>query len=128
MARYFPWTSLRTPLLVLVLLFVVPLASLLVWDLARDRSEQQDLVERQALEAAESFATDQEHLFVSTERMLAALSQLPDVRDQRNPLLCDAVMRRMRNAYEVYNNILVADTAGHVWCFSRSLEGPPERG
>ena len=124
MFRAYPWTSLRTPLLLLVLLFVVPLVSFLASDLARERSERQDAAERQALEVAQSFAEDQEDLFVSTERMLRALSQLPEVRDQSDPLLCDALMRKMRDAYEVYNNLLVADAAGNVWCFSEGLEGP----
>src|SRR5262249_39995610 len=83
-------TSLRTRLLLLVLLAMIPALGLTLYTTLEERQLRKAAVQEQAMRLSRVVSADHERLIEDTRRLLVTLARLPAVRD-RNPAACNAL-------------------------------------
>lgn len=108
-------TRLRTRLLMLILLVLVPPLLLMTYTAQRQGSAVADAVQQEALRFAESVAGTQEQISENAEHLLIALAQLPAVQ-QGNTEVCSALFADLLKEYERYTNIFSVDMNGKTIC------------
>jgi len=99
--RRFPFRSLRTRLLLLVLLAVVPALGLILYNAWEDRRLEVADVQEDALRLARLISADQERLIEGTRQFLVALAQLPQVRGG-DPKACNMLFADLLKQYPLY--------------------------
>lgn len=112
--------SIRSRLLLLVLLGVLPAASLLANLAWEYRTERIEATSSQALALARMIAGDQEEVVEGTRQLMKALAQMRWLRSIERST-CDATLSDLSRENPRYNAILLIDASGHLICGSSPL-------
>jgi signal transduction histidine kinase len=115
--------SLRTRLLLLVLLAVIPALGLALYTNLEERQLRKAQVQEQAMRLARLVSADHERLIGDARRLLVNLARLPAVRD-RNPAACNVLFADLLTRHSSYVNLGVADADGNVFCSALPMTGP----
>ena len=121
--RWFSFSSLRARLLLLVLLAVIPVLGLLLYTDLEQRRLAADQAQEDALRFVRLAAADQTQLIQGTDQLLAALAQLPAVRDG-DPEACTLLFTNLLKRYPAYANLGAARADGEVFCSVVPVTGP----
>ena len=114
--------SLRSRLLSLVLLAVVPALALTVYTYLEERELEKARVREDALRLARLASDDQAQLVQGARQLLVALAQLPEVRGG-DPAACSALFARLLEQFPSYANLGVIGPDGTSSCDALS-SGP----
>jgi serine phosphatase RsbU (regulator of sigma subunit) len=112
-ARPARFVSLRTRLLGLVVLVLVPWLALVLYTQADERRAAVANVDRDAMRVLELVTSQQEAQIDTARQLLAALARLPQL---RTPDTCNALLKEMLGTYPRYTNLLAVDAVGNVTC------------
>ncbi len=123
MMRPITTPSLRTHLLLLILLAMVPLFALTLFNAAEQRATSAQRVQDNALRLARMSANSHEQLIEGARQTLITLSQLPVVRNG-NAQACNVIFADLLRQYPYYANLTVLDLNGDVSCSAVPLTGP----
>src|SRR5215468_5884820 len=115
-------TSLRTRLLLLVLLAVIPALGLTLYTNLEERQLRKAQVQEQAMRLARLVSADHERLIGDARRLLVNLARLPAVRD-RNRTACNTLFADLLTQQSSYANLVVADADGNVFCSALPMTG-----
>jgi serine phosphatase RsbU (regulator of sigma subunit) len=115
--------SLRSRLLLLVLLALVPVLGLMLWTAAEQRRLAAAEVQENALRLARLASLDQERLIESTRQLLVVLAQLPEVR-RGDPAACGALLAVLLQQYPLYTNLGTIAPDGNLVCSALPTSGP----
>jgi signal transduction histidine kinase len=107
--------GLRTRLLILVLLAVVPMLALVLHSYAQQVQTATVHAQANALGLAQVAAKDQERLIEGARQLLVVLAQLPSVRNQ-DKAECGSFLADLLKEYPLYENIGAADLDGDIFC------------
>jgi signal transduction histidine kinase len=113
-----PWlslASLRTRLLLLVLLAVIPPLGLTLYTNLEERQLRKALVQEHAMRLSRLVSADYERVIEDARRLLVTLSRLPAVRDL-NRAACDALFADLLAQHSSYANLGVIDADGNIFC------------
>ena len=114
--------SLRTRLLLLVLLAVIPALGLTLYTNLEERQLRKAQVQEEAMRLSRLVSADHERLIEEARRLLVNLARLPAVRD-RNPAACNALFADLLAQRSSYANLGVIDTDGNVFCSAFPMTG-----
>ena len=114
-------TSLRTRLVLLVLLAMLPLAVFLLADLVVDQGSDLEAARSRAVELAQLGAEQQDSLLQEARTVLAVLSRVPQVAASE-PGSCHALMRQLVDDHPRMASLLVTDDAGRITCSSLTAD------
>jgi signal transduction histidine kinase len=115
-------TSLRTRLLLLVLLAVIPALGLTLYTNLEERQLRKALVYEHAMRLSRLVSADHERLIEDTRRLLTTLAHLPAVRD-RNSAACSTLFADLLSRHSSYANLAVAGADGNVFCSALPMTG-----
>ena len=107
--------SLRTRLLLLVLLAVVPALGLTLYTNLEERQLRKTQVQEQAMRLSLLVSADHERLIEEARRLLMNLARLPAVRD-RNTASCNALFADLLAQHSSYANLGVIGPDGNAFC------------
>ena len=107
--------SLRTRLLLLVLLAVIPALGLTLYTNLEERQLRKALVQEHAMRLSRLVSADYERVIEDARRLLVTLSRLPAVRDL-NRAACDALFADLLAQHSSYANLGVIDADGNIFC------------
>lgn len=122
LVRRFSPSGLRTRLLLLVLLALLPVVGLTLYTALSERAAAAGRAERTALRLARVVAVNQEQLIEEASQLLTTLAQTPDVRAD-NVALCNAYLAEVLQRSPAYANIGVIDPDGDVVCSALPASG-----
>jgi signal transduction histidine kinase len=114
--------SLRTRLLLLVLLAVIPALGLTLYTNVEDRQLRKARVQEQAMRLSRLVSADHERLIEGGRQLLATLTRLPAVR-HLNRAACNALFADLLSQYSSYANLGVIDPDGNVFCTALPMTG-----
>jgi signal transduction histidine kinase len=114
--------SVRTRLLLLVLLAVIPALALTLYTNLEERQLRRRLVQEQAMRLSRLVSADHERLIEDTRRFLVTLVRLPAVRD-RDLAACNALFADLLGRHSSYANLAVADAEGNAFCSALPMTG-----
>lgn len=109
--------SIMKRLLLTVLLAAIPIGLLQAISVNDEHREEQAEVREKAAGVAQWAAAEQARISDGARQLLAALAQMPAVRDG-DAESCNLIMRRLQAKFEIYTAIGVANTSGQIWCGS----------
>lgn len=109
------FSSLRTRLLLLVLLAVLPAAALILYTGWQERRQTARAVQQNALQLARLASTEHEQLIEGAHQLLLALAQLPTVRG-KDAVACHVLFADLLKQYPRYANLGVIRPDGKVFC------------
>jgi signal transduction histidine kinase len=109
------FTSLRTRLILLVLIAVLPAICLILFTAADQRKSAAHEAQQNALRLARSAAATQNGSIEGARQLLAALAQIPEVRGA-NSAGCDAIFRRLLKENPNYAHIGAVKLNGTSFC------------
>ena len=115
--------SLRTRLLLLVLLAVIPVLGLTLYTNLEERQLTKANVLENAMRLSRLISADHERLIEGARQLLVTLVRLPAVRD-RNPAACNALLADLLTRHSSYANLGVIDADGNVFCSALPMTGP----
>jgi signal transduction histidine kinase len=121
MAR-FSLASLRTRLLLLVLLAVIPALGLTLYTNLEERQLRKTQVQEQAMRLSRLVSADHERLIEEARRLLVNLARLRAVRD-RNRAACSALFADLLTQQSSYANLAVIDADGYAFCSALPMTG-----
>jgi signal transduction histidine kinase len=107
--------SLRTRLLLLVLLAVIPALGLTLYTNLEERQLRKALVYEHAMRLSRLVSADYERVIEDARRLLVTLSRLPAVRNL-NRAACDALFADLLAQHSSYANLGVIDADGNIFC------------
>lgn len=115
-------SSLRTRLLLIVLIAVAPVVVLMFFlDIDQRRKELQR-AETELIWLTQLASNQQQQLIKSTHLLLATLAQMPGVRSE-NPKVCGAVLAELLILHNVYANLGISDDRGNIRCSALPIAG-----
>jgi signal transduction histidine kinase len=112
---WFSLASLRTRLLLLVFLAVVPALALTLYTNLEERQLRKALVYEHAMRLSRLVSADYERLIEDAQQLLVTLAQLPAVRDL-NRAACNAIFVDLLAQRSSYANLGVIDADGNIFC------------
>jgi signal transduction histidine kinase len=112
---WFSLASLRTRLLLLVLLAVIPALGLAFYTNLEERQLRKALVQEHAMRMSRLVSADHERLIEDARQLLLTLARLPAVRD-RNLAACNALFADLLAQRSSYANLGVIDADGNISC------------
>ena len=118
-----PFFSLRFRLILLVLLAVLPALGLMLYTGLEQRRLAAADAQEEALRLAQLAANDHERLIEQARQFLAALVQLPAVRDG-DTVACSALFADLLKHYPAYTGLTAAEPDGDVFCSATPLAQP----
>ncbi len=116
-----PFLSLRTRLLLLSILTLLPALGLLLYTTFEQRLEATNQARAQAISLLQLAALDQKHMVGGARQQLITLTQLPFVHDLALAGQCTELFARLKLQHHFYNNLGVADREGQVYCSGAPL-------
>jgi len=115
--------SLRTRLMALVLLAIIPAFGLILVSGLEARHHAALDAQANALRLARLVAKDEESLVEGAEQLLTALARLPAVR-ARDAATCNALFADLKVQSRRYVNFVATAPDGEVFCSGDPLRGP----
>ena len=119
----FPTASLRTRLLLLILLGLIPTVALMVSLHLEQRRQATSEVQANTLRLARVAAGNQARLLEGAHQLLLTLSQLPPVR-AADPAACSRLLAQFLPQYPHYTNLGVVRPDGEIACSALPLSQP----
>ncbi len=110
-----PFSGLRSRVLILLLLAVIPAFALFVYTASDTREHEAKQARTDTLRFARAIATQRDQLTRSTRQLLTALAQWPQVRSQ-NAIACNVILSELMAQYPLYANLAAVDAQGNVFC------------
>ena len=107
--------TLRTRLLLLVVLAIIPVLGLTLYTNLEERQLRKALVQEHAMRLSRLVSADYERLIEDARRLLVTLSRLPAVRDL-NRAACTALFADLLAQHSSYANLGVIDADGNIFC------------
>jgi signal transduction histidine kinase len=107
--------SLRTRLLLLVLLAAIPALGLALYTNLEERQLRKALVQEHAMRLSRLVSADYERLIEDARQLLVTLTRLPAVRDRNRPA-CNALFVDLLTQHSSYANLGVIDADGNIFC------------
>ena len=107
--------SLRTRLLLLILLAVIPALGLTLYTNLEERQLRKALVYEHAMRLSRLVSADYERLIEDARQLLVTLVRLPAVRDL-NRAACNALFADLLTQHSSYANLGVIDADGNIFC------------
>ena len=107
------FSSLRSRLVLLVLIGVVPVFVLILFSAKRHRQLTSNQVKNNAAGVARSIASEQGRLIENAHQFLITLARLPQIRE-KDRAACHKVLSGLLEP--IYVDLVVADTKGQVLC------------
>ena len=120
--RLFSFPNLRSRLLLLVLLAVIPALGLTLYTGLEGRRLAVANVQKDGLRLARIASFDQERLIDNLHQFLVTLSGLPTV-VEGDSASCSALLATLLKQYSFYTNLEVAGLDGDVFCRAIPLSG-----
>ncbi len=115
-------SGLRSQLILLILIIVLPLSGLFIYSAFEQRRIELDQVENEVSQLTR-IASDQQVKFLeSTRQILLSLSVLPYVRDN-DADKCNEIFSQLLKLYPFYSNITALTPSGDYFCSASPLEG-----
>ena len=112
--KRFSCSSLRTRLVILVLLGVVPALGFILYSAWSQRKMAGALMQDNAIRVVRLAALEQEQLIESTRHLLTALAQLPEIR-KHDPINSLTILRKIQNENQpLYANFGLIALSGEV--------------
>ncbi|MBE9007300.1 response regulator [Fortiea sp. LEGE XX443] len=108
-------STLRTRLVLLVLLAIIPALGLILYTASEQRRTATAEAEQQTLRLARLVANNQKQVVDGTRQILMILAQLPVVR-QGNSAVCDQLLADILKQHSAYANFAVLDAQGNTIC------------
>ncbi|MEP1076282.1 ATP-binding protein [Leptolyngbya sp. PL-A3] len=109
------FSSLRTRLMLLVLLAVIPALGLILHTAAAQRRSAVAEVQENLLRLTRFAAANQRQTSEGARQLLIALSQMPEIRNG-NVEACNQLLTNLLPEYQAYAGLGVVDAAGNVMC------------
>lgn len=114
--------SVRTKLLLLLLVFFLPASGIIVASGLEQRGHEITAARNNALLLVQSMAAQQEQIAIGTRQMLSTLARLPDV--QRLDVdACNRLFRDLNQRYPYYSTIALVSVEGNMLAASAQF-GP----
>lgn len=110
--------SLRSRLILLVILAVIPALALIFYTAAEQRRQATTQAESDVIRLARLAAADQERLINDTRQLLLTLSHLTEIRNQ-DTIACTRFLGDLLYELPRYSNLGVASKDGRVYCSAR---------
>lgn len=117
------FSQLRTRLLLLILLVLLPALLLIVYTAMEQGRQAINTAQQEALRLAQVAASDQEQLVEGARQLLLALAQLPVMSGGKSEE-CDRLFVRLHEQYQNYTNLFVVDARGDTYCTGIPSAGP----
>jgi hypothetical protein len=114
---------LRTRLLGLVLLAILPAFALIGYLNLEGRAEKRQQAYEEAMRVVRFAVGEQSRLVENTRYLLLGISRAPEVRTLR-PAGCAAILRGLLPQFPSYANLGVSGADGAVVCSATALAGP----
>jgi len=114
--------SLRTRLLLLVLLAVIPALGLTLYTNLEERQLRKALVQEHAMRLSRLVSADHERLIADARKLLATLARLPGVREGKRAA-CDPLFADLLTRHSSYANLGVIGVDGNVLCSGLPMTG-----
>jgi PAS domain S-box-containing protein len=114
--------SIRTHLLLLVLLSVLPALGIVIYTGINWLRSDVKAAHNDALRVLQSLANDHQRNAESTRQLLTTLAKLPDVQN-RNAAACNRLFRAIHKENPMYTTILASDAQGMI--FANALPFTP---
>ena len=111
---WFSLASLRTRLLLLVLLAVIPALGLTLYTNLEERQLRKALVQEHAMRLSRLVSADYERLIEDARQLLMTLARFPAVRERNRA--CNAFFADLLTQNSSYANLGVIDADGNVIC------------
>ena len=121
MARW-SFQSLRTLLVLLVLLAVTPAFILIIYTASEQRRVAAAHVQDEALRLARMASSQQQRYFEGARQLLIALAKRPDVRHAQAGA-CSAAFADLLSSYPFYANLGVIRGDGRTFCSALPFSG-----
>ena len=103
--------SVRTHLLFLVLIAIIPALGIILYSGLERRQDAIRDASDQALTILRGLASEHEQAVASSRQLLMTLSKLEEVRN-RNAADCDRLLRELLRENPIYTNLLISDDRG----------------
>ena len=107
------FTSIRTQLVLLVLISVIPALGIILYSGLNIRKDAIREAEHNAMVVLHGLAVEHERVEEGTRQLLITLSQLPDVQNLKRAS-CDRLLGKLLLQNHIYSNLLISDAAGTV--------------
>jgi PAS domain S-box-containing protein len=120
--RWSPFASIRTHLLLLVLISLLPALGIVVYSGLDRRYRDIEEAKANALRVAQSLAYDHERTVEGTRLLLMTLAKLPDVQN-RSVQACNRLFAQLLRENPLYANIFAATAEGMI--FSSAITVKP---
>jgi PAS domain S-box-containing protein len=120
----FSLSSLRSRLLLLVLLAVIPALGLTLYTASEDRQREANHIREDALRLAQIVSVEEEQLIRGTRQLLVTLAELPQVVREGDPAMCSAFFADLLKQYHRYDNLGAIELDGDVFCSALPTAGP----
>ncbi|MBI2090011.1 MAG: hypothetical protein HYT78_14950 [Deltaproteobacteria bacterium] len=117
------FSGLRSRLIFLVLLSIVPLIGLLIYTAVEHRQHSIAEAQRNALRLANEIADSHGQIIESARHLLIGLAQLPEVLDH-NSRACDTRFATILQRLPHYTVLAAAKSNGDVFCSGLLLKQP----
>jgi hypothetical protein len=117
------FVSLRTRLILLVLLAVMPTLGLMFYTAYEDRQRETSDIQAHTLQLARIISVEEEQLILATRQLLITLAELPQMQGS-DPTVCSTFLADLLQDYQSYTNIGVIKPDGEVFCSALRLDRP----
>ena len=114
-------TGLRTRLLLLVLLAVIPAFGVIGYTATSQREQAALDAEQAATGLVRLAAREQARMVVATRELLINIAQLPAIYDRRGSLECNDRLAELHGGHPHYTNLGVVTPSGDLFCNSRPI-------
>ncbi len=116
-----PGSSIRSRLLLIVVLTAIPLLALILYSSHKERAIELDLQLAYAARLAHLVSVDQSQLFEETRRFFVTLSRAPEIRNKRKEEL-SVFFTNLINEFPIYRNLILIDVSGIPFSSAVALE------
>ncbi len=105
--------TIRTHLLLIVLISVLPALAIMIYSGVRERSHAVDMAKSDALQVVKNFSYDHERAVESTRQFLMTLARVPDIR-KMNAAASNDLLSQLLKQNPLYSTLFVVTAEGFV--------------
>jgi len=125
--QLFPFSSLRSRLILLILLAVLPSLGMTLYTGLEEHQIQMAQVQENTLRLTRLAAGDLVQVIEGARQLLIGLAQLPEV-GRGDSEVCGTLFSNLLRQYPYYLNLGVIDSAGNLSCSALPFQGPVSMG
>lgn len=106
--------SIRTNLVLLVLLILVPLFAIIFYSLYEQKRQSIEYASQNAIRVARNLAQQQKFVEENTRQLLSVLSQIPDIRFPKDSSRINSLLKHIMNQNPSYAVLLLVNSRGEL--------------